>query len=149
MTAPERPTVNEEEHAVLGSDSATEVVRHEEEVSVEKESADAGAIHARKLVETGRIEQVVPRDIEEADVERTLPAERDSGKIETLPDGSVSIPIFEEEIVVTKRTVVRERVIIRKRTHTEHHRIEADVRRERLEIDADEGVLDDEPDAGR
>ena len=149
MSTPERPYVSEEEHAVLGSDAATEVVRHEEEVSVDKSSADAGVVRARKLVDIGHVEQVVPRDIEEADVERVVPAERDSGKIETLPDGSVSIPIFEEEIVVTKRTVVRERVIIRKRTLTEHHRIEADVRRERLEIDADEGVLDDEPDAGR
>jgi len=38
----------------------------------------------------------------------------DSGEIEYLDDGSVSIPIIDEELVVYKRLVVRERVIVRK-----------------------------------
>ncbi len=55
-----------------------------------------------------------------------------------LPDGSVSIPILEEELVVTKRTVVRERILIRKRTVTEHQRVEAELRRERVELDSED-----------
>ena len=31
----------------------------------------------------------------------------DSGEVETLPDGSISIPVFEEQLVITKRLVVR------------------------------------------
>jgi uncharacterized protein (TIGR02271 family) len=57
----------------------------------------------------------------------------DSGEIEYLPDGSVSIPIIEEELVVYKRLVVRERVIVRKEQDIRHERIEAELRRERLE----------------
>jgi len=120
------------------------LVRHEEELNVTKEWHQAGVVRARKTVETEELSDLVPRDVEHADVERAPAAENDSGRIETLPDGSVSIPIFEEELVVTKRTVVRERVIIRKRTVTEQHRIEAELRRERIAIDADPGVdIDD------
>ena len=116
------------------------VVRHEEEARVETRPVHAGSIRVHKTVETGRYEDVVPRGIEEADVERSGPMENDTGEIITLPDGSVSVPLLEEEIIVTKRTVVRERVIIRKRTVTEEHTVEAAVRRERISIDADEGV---------
>ena len=116
------------------------LVRHEEELSIAKERYEAGSVRARKTVETEQLAEVVPRDFEEAELERAPAAENDSGRIETLPDGSVSIPIFEEELVVTKRTVVRERVIIRKRTVTEQHRIEAELRRERIEIEADPGI---------
>jgi uncharacterized protein (TIGR02271 family) len=49
----------------------------------------------------------------------------------------VSIPVFEEELVVTKRRVLRERIIIRKRVVTEHERIEAELLRERVEIEGD------------
>jgi len=57
----------------------------------------------------------------------------DSGEIEYLDDGSVSIPIIDEELVVYKRLVVRERVIVRKDAEIEHRRIETELRRERLE----------------
>ena len=57
----------------------------------------------------------------------------DSGEIEYLDDGSISIPIIEEELVVMKRLVVRERVIVRKETEVERRRIDVELRRERLE----------------
>ncbi len=38
--------------------------------------------------------------------------------------------------------MVRERVIIRKRRVTEEHRVEADLRRERLEVESDASVAD-------
>ena len=39
--------------------------------------------------------------------------------------------------MVTKRTVVRERVIVRKRTETERRRVEAELRRERVEVESE------------
>jgi uncharacterized protein (TIGR02271 family) len=119
-----------------------EVVRAEEEVSVEREREHAGSVRAHKTVGADAVVQDVPRDVEYADLERHAPAEGDSGEIEELPDGSVSIPIFEEELVVTKRLVVKERVIVRKRTVTEQHRIEAELKRERVEIEADPSVAE-------
>jgi stress response protein YsnF len=58
----------------------------------------------------------------------------DSGEVETLPDGSISIPILEEELVVYKRVVVRERLIVHKDAEVEHRTIGAELRRERVEV---------------
>ena len=119
---------------------AASVVRSEEQLEVGTAAFEAGAVHAKKRVETERVEEIVPREVEDADVERVGPGESDSGEIETLPDGSVSIPILEEELVVTKRTVVRERIVIRKRTRTEEQRVEAELRKERVEVEATPGA---------
>jgi len=67
--------------------------------------------------------------VEHADLEREAPEEGDSGEVEVLPDGSISIPVFEEELVVEKRLVVRERVIVRKQMVSEDRVVEADLRR--------------------
>ncbi|HEX8099803.1 MAG TPA: DUF2382 domain-containing protein [Actinomycetota bacterium] len=113
-------------------------VRHEEELEVGKRPRQDVA-RVRKVIERGPDEKVVPRDIEHADVlEHAAPNPNDSGEIETLPDGSVSIPVFEEELVVSKRMVLRERVIVRKRTVTEQVRVRERLRKERVKIEQDE-----------
>ncbi len=116
------------------------LLRSEEELSVATSSHEAGTVRARKVVENHHAQEVVPRDVEHAEVERANALEGDSGMVETLPDGTVSIPVFEEVLVVEKRLVVRERVLIRKHTITEEHLVEADLRRERVDVDADKTV---------
>jgi uncharacterized protein (TIGR02271 family) len=111
------------------------VVRREEELAIEKRVVESGAVRARKHVETEHVERLVPRELESADVERAEAAEGDSGEVEVLPDGSVSIPILEEELVVTKRVVVRERIVVRKVRAVEEVRVEADLRRERVDVE--------------
>src|SRR3954468_657139 len=124
MTAPE------EQHEV------GQLVRSEEELNTSTEQHEAGRVWLRKTVDEETVAQAVPRDVEHAEVERVSVDGADSGQVEHLPDGSFSVPVFEEEIVVTKRLVVRERVIVRKHTVTEEHQIEAVLRKERIEIDA-------------
>ena len=119
-----------------GGEAAT--TRHEEELELGRQLAPLGNVHVEKRVETERVERGVPREVEHASVERLAAAEGDSGEIETLPDGSVSIPVLEEEIVVTKRVVVRERIVVRKEVATRTERVEADVRRERVDVDVRE-----------
>ncbi len=119
-----------------------ETTRSEEELRVETVSREAGTVGVRKVVETTRAQAVVPVDVEQADMEREAAEEGDSGEVEVLPDGSVSIPVFEEKLVIEKRLVVRERVIVRKRTVTEDQVVEADLRRERVEIEADAELTD-------
>ncbi len=77
---------------------------------------------------------------EEEAVRRVAPAEGDSGEIEVLPDGSISVPVFEEQLVVEKRLVLRERVIVRKVMVTEERTVEADLRRERVKVETDDGT---------
>ncbi len=118
-----------------------DLFRHEQELDVCVQEG-VGAVRARKRVDVERADELVDRRVEHLDeLERVPAGEGDSGEIETLPDGSVSIPILEEELVVSKRTVVRERVVVRKRTETTHERVEAELRREELDIDV-EGDVD-------
>ena len=116
------------------------LIRHEELVEVEKTWRGIGSVRGRKRVDSQLVRERIPRDVENVLLERTPPNEDDSGKIETLPDGSISIPVYEEELVVTKRIVLRERVIVRKEVVTRDERVEAELRRERVEIEADDGV---------
>jgi uncharacterized protein (TIGR02271 family) len=118
------------------------LVRSEEELHAHTTRHEVGRVRARKVVETEHVSQVVPSAVEHADVERLAPEPDDSGQVETLPDGSVSIPVFEERLVVQKQLVVIERVIIRKSRTTQDHQIDADLRREHIEIDVDPEITD-------
>ena len=134
MTQPRRP--------LSPSDDESSVVRHEEELVTDTVVAEAGRLGVRKIAEHERVETVVPRGVEHAEFERQAPGEADSGEVEVLADGSVSIPVFEEELVIERRLVVRERVIVRKHTVTDERRVEADLRRERVEVEVDPAVAD-------
>lgn len=122
---------------------AEELTLHEERMQLEIEDREQSA-WVRKHVIEEQVHEDVPRDIEEAEVERTAPGPEDSGEVEILPDGAISIPILEEELVVSKRTVVRERIIVRKRIRTEEEHIQTTLRREQAEIEgADVGFQGD------
>jgi len=74
-----------------------------------------------------------------------VPAEDgDADGIETLPDGSISIPVYEERLVVTKEIVLTERVVIRKNIETVNERVREELRKERVEIEMDGDVERDE-----
>ena len=120
--------------------STQALVRHEEELIVERRVEEAGIVRVRKTVEGDLVEQEVPVAVEHAAFDRVPADEGDSGLIETLPDGTVSIPILEEQLVVTKRLVVRERVLVRKQRAVERQTITDEVRHERVEIEADPGI---------
>ena len=109
--------------------SPDELIRHEEALRVGTETVESGRLRVRKRVDEEHVEERVEIGSEDADLERIPVEGEDSGLVETLPDGSVSVPLFTEELVIEKRLVVRERVIVRKRTEVEHRVVEADLRR--------------------
>ena len=115
-------------------------VRHEEVADLHTRWRDAGAVRARNNVDYERFDELLPRRRQDVELERVAAAQDDSGEIETLPDGSISIPLFEEELVVTTRTVLKERVIVRKHLVDDPQRVVADLRKERIAIEADEGA---------
>jgi uncharacterized protein (TIGR02271 family) len=126
-----------------GDDKTRAMTLSEERLRVGTETERAGAVRAVKHVDVENVSERVQRGTEHADLDRVAvpDAEGDSGEVETLPDGSLSIPVFEEQLVVTKRLVVRERVIVRKHTVYEEHEVSADLKRERLEVEADGDVV--------
>ncbi len=125
-----------------GEEESRTVVRREEELEVGRLEHEVGQVRMRKVVEERPFEDTVARGIEHADFERIPADDDDAGDVRQLPDGSVSIPVFEEQLVVEKRLVVRERVIVRKHTVTENRRVDADLRRERVEVEVDPEIAD-------
>src|SRR5688572_16912688 len=123
-----------------GANGALEMVRHEEEATITTEPREAGKVHLRKRVDRLLTKTDVARQVQEGEVERRPAEAGDSGEVETLEDGSISIPLFEEEIVITKRMVVRERLIVRKTQRTEQVTVPLELKRERIGIEEEESV---------
>jgi uncharacterized protein (TIGR02271 family) len=121
-----------------------ETTRHEEELQIEARTVDAGSLRVHKTVSSQHVSESVPRRVESAEIDRIAPHDQDSGQIETLEDGSLSIPILEEQLVVTRRMVVRERVIVRKLVTTVQETIEADLRSEQVDVERVPGSADEE-----
>lgn len=116
--------------------------RREERAVAGTELHESGGVRVRKHVDTYPVTETVTRSVEHADApERVAAVEGDSGEVETLEDGSLSIPLFEEVLVVTKKLVVRERVIVRKRTVVDEHTLETELRREHVTVEADDDTL--------
>jgi uncharacterized protein (TIGR02271 family) len=117
------------------SPAEASVRRHEEEPVVARPWSESDAAKLRRVVETREVNEEHPVASEELVQERVPSAGDDSGEIEVLPDGSISIPLFEEELVVSRRLVLRERVIVRKEMITEWQSVATTLRREHVELE--------------
>jgi len=121
----------------------TMLLRLEEEADVRPGGwRGVGFLRAKKQVEAVPVETTFAQAGEEVDLERVTAEADDPGGVITLPDGGLSIPVYEEELVVTKRVVLKERVVIRKRIESRTAPVSTELRRERVEVDVDEGLED-------
>ena len=128
---------------VVGDDADDlTVVRHEERLVAGAVEREAGKVRIRKELEQVDYDELIPYAVEHAEVERVPPNPDDTGDIETLADGTVSIPVLEEQLVIQKRLVVTERLLVRKRVETREQRVTADLTREVVSVDVDESVDD-------
>jgi uncharacterized protein (TIGR02271 family) len=111
------------------------VTRAEEELAVGKRQVQAGEVGLRKTVETERVREQVPVTREEVEVERRpLQADADVRGVDIRED-EIRVPVMAEEVVAEKRLVPKEQIIIRKRAVTQQQAVEADIRKERVEVD--------------
>jgi len=129
-----------------GSD-VERITRAEEELQIGKRQVQAGEVVVGKHVETERVSTPVERRVEHVRVERR-PVSAATGAAE-LREGEIRVPIMEEEVVVEKRPVVKEEVVITREVATETQQVEADVRRERIDVSGDEELVDREDDTRR
>jgi stress response protein YsnF len=119
------------------------LLRLEEEADVRPGGwRGVGFLRAKKRIEAVRTHEPVQRAAEDLDLERLRAEPDDPGGVIHLADGGISIPIYEEEVIVTKRVVLRERIVIRKRVESHLAPVETELRRERIEIEVDESVRD-------
>ncbi|CAA9494572.1 MAG: hypothetical protein AVDCRST_MAG25-3587 [uncultured Rubrobacteraceae bacterium] len=114
------------------------VQRSEEELRAGVREREAGQVGVKKSVRTERESMTVPKKREELSVDR-VPM-NDEGAPGQIGDGEVSIPVVEEEVVVSKRPVVKEELRIKKAVVEEEEIVEADVRKEEVEIDDASGT---------
>jgi uncharacterized protein (TIGR02271 family) len=116
------------------------VVASEEQLVATAVEREAGKVRIRKELEEVAFDELVPYAVEHAEIERVPANADDSGDIETMADGTVSIPVLEEQLVIEKRLVVTERLLVRKRVETREQRVTADLVREVVTVDSDEDV---------
>ena len=105
----------------------------EEEMRVGKRQVKAGEVGVHKTVETKHVEQPVTRRREEVEVERR-PIQGAAGAAD-FKEGETRIPLMEEEIVVEKRPVAKEEVVIRKHAVEDTEDVGADLRKERIDVE--------------
>ncbi len=96
-------------------------------------------VRLRKWVETDAIRDDVTRQVGSVETEHASADEVDDGEVHELSDGTLSIPVFEEQIVVTRRTVVRERILLRRQIVAETVEVKTEVRREEFELTQPDG----------
>ena len=122
-----------------GLEDDLRVQRSEEEVRAGIREREAGRVSARKSVHTEREVVRVPKRREEVDIER-VPVEGEareaSGATEAdIGEDEVVLQVFEEEVVVSKRVVLKEEVRLRKRVAWDEETVEVDLRKEEVEVD--------------
>jgi uncharacterized protein (TIGR02271 family) len=108
----------------------------EEQLVARKELHEAGEVYIRTEVEEvpGRLEVDALR--EEVEVEHVPVGEVVRERVDPWEDdGVLVVPVYEEQLVVTKRLVLREHLRIRRVGTTERRLFEDTLRRERLIIE--------------
>jgi uncharacterized protein (TIGR02271 family) len=114
------------------------MTRSEEELRVGTARQEAGRARLRKYIETEYVQTTVPVQHEEVRVEREPITD---GNVDQALDGPEiseeehEIVLHEEQPVVEKRTVPKERVRLEKDTVTEERQVGDEVRKERIEGD--------------
>jgi uncharacterized protein (TIGR02271 family) len=117
------------------------MTRSEEELRVGKAEQERGRARLRKYIVTEEVQTTVPVQREEVRVEREPITDANIEQAMDGPDLSEEeheVVLHEEQPVVEKRTVPKERVALRKDTVTDERQISEQVRKEQIESDGDQ-----------
>jgi len=117
----------------LDTEREARVTVSEEELAVNKRTVSAGEVGVQKRVETEHVRESVPVMREEVTVERR-PVTGRTGMAPEIGDDEIRIPLTQEEVVVEKRVVPKEELVIKKHQVQGEQVVEDDVRRERAEV---------------
>jgi uncharacterized protein (TIGR02271 family) len=121
-----------------GPNTDEAMTRSEEELSVGTATRESGRARLRKYVVTENVTQTVPVQREEVRIEREpiTDANRDEALSGTdISEEEHEVVLHEEQPVVEKQTVPKERVRLDTDTVTEEREISEEVRKERIETD--------------
>jgi uncharacterized protein (TIGR02271 family) len=125
---------------VSGPTTDDAMTRSEEELRVGTAERESGRARLRKYVVTEEVQQTVPVRREEVRVEREPITDANAGQALDGPEISEEeheVVLHEEEPVVEKRTVPKERVRMEKDSRTDDVEVSEEVRKERIEAEGD------------
>jgi uncharacterized protein (TIGR02271 family) len=135
-----RATVGRDTSGPTTDDAMT---RSEEELRVGTTQRERGRVRLRKYVTTEHVQQTVPVRREKARLEREPITDANLDAATSGPDISEEeheVILREEEPVVEKRVVPRERVRLDKDTVTGEERVAEQVRKEQIEVHDEDGT---------
>jgi uncharacterized protein (TIGR02271 family) len=117
------------------------MTRSEEELRIGTTRRERGRARLRKWVETEQVQQTVPVQREEVRVEREPVTDANLDDAMSGPDISEAeheVTLREEEPVVEKRVVPKERVRLGKETVTGEEQVAEEVRKEQVDVEGDQ-----------
>jgi uncharacterized protein (TIGR02271 family) len=122
-----------------GPQEGLRVQRSEEEAGAGVREREAGSMNVKKNVHTEHEVVRVPKRREEVEIER-VPVEGEAREVsgateKDIGEDEVVLQVFEEEVVVSKRVVLKEEIRLRKRVVEEEEVVEVDLRKEEIDID--------------
>jgi uncharacterized protein (TIGR02271 family) len=124
-----------------GRETDDAMTRSEEELRVGKAERETGRARLRKYVVTDEVEETVPVRREQVRVEREPITDTNAGDAldgPAISEDEHEVVLHEEEVVVDKRAVPKERVRMDKDTVTEERQVSEQVRKEQIDmLDAD------------
>jgi uncharacterized protein (TIGR02271 family) len=127
-------------HDTSGPTTDEAMTRSEEELRVGTMDRERGRARLRKYVVTEEVQQTVPVRREEVRVEREPITDANVDQAVSGPEISEEeheVVLHDEEVVVEKRAVPKERVRMDKETVVDEETVSEEVRKERIEADGD------------
>ncbi len=128
-------------HDTSGPTTDDAMTRSEEELRVGTETRERGRARLRKYVTTETQQVTVPVSREEVRVEREPITDANLDAATSGPaisEEEHEVTLREEEVVVDKRAVPKERVRLDTETVTEERQVAEEVRKEQIQIDDDQ-----------
>jgi uncharacterized protein (TIGR02271 family) len=122
---------------VSGPETDDAMTRSEEELRVGTAQRETGRVRLRKYIVEEQVTRTVPVRREEVRIEREPITDANAGDAMSGPDLSEEeheVTLSEEEVVVEKRTVPKERVRLDKDVTTEERQVSETVRKEQVDV---------------
>jgi uncharacterized protein (TIGR02271 family) len=125
-------------HDLSGANTDNAMTLSEEELRVGKTEREAGRVRLKKYVVEDEVSETVPVRREQVRVEREPITDANRG--DALDGPAISeeeheVVLHEEEVVVEKRAVPKERIRLEKDVETDEKTVSETVRQERVDVD--------------
>ncbi len=136
--SPAPPPPSDAGHDVSGPDTDEAMTRSEEQLEVGKVSKQAGRVRLRKYIVTENVQTTVPVQREEAVIEREPITDANVGQAmggPALSEEEHEMTLHEEQVVVDKQVVPKERVRVDKTTVTEDQQVAEELRKEQIDME--------------